>query len=54
MTIVSIISAIDYFIGFWKKIDHASDERRKRRSFVLSRKPKPTPAASTPPASRSA
>jgi CDP-diacylglycerol---glycerol-3-phosphate 3-phosphatidyltransferase len=48
MTIVSIISAIDYFIGFWKKIDHASDKRRKRRSFVLSRKPKPTPPAEHP------
>jgi CDP-diacylglycerol---glycerol-3-phosphate 3-phosphatidyltransferase len=43
MTIVSIISAVDYFIAFWKKIDHASDTSRKRRSFVLSRKPK-TPA----------
>jgi CDP-diacylglycerol--glycerol-3-phosphate 3-phosphatidyltransferase len=40
MTIVSIISAIDYFVAFWKKIDHASDNRR-RRSFVLSRKQKP-------------
>lgn len=50
MTIVSIISAIDYFIGFWKKIDHASDKRRKRRSFVLSRKPKakPVPPAEHP------
>ena len=40
MAIVSIISATDYFIAFWKKIDHASHRRRKRRSFVLSRKPK--------------
>jgi CDP-diacylglycerol---glycerol-3-phosphate 3-phosphatidyltransferase len=48
MTIVSIISAVDYFIGFWKKIDHASDRRRKRRSFVLSRKPKPTTPAEHP------
>jgi CDP-diacylglycerol--glycerol-3-phosphate 3-phosphatidyltransferase len=48
MTLVSIISAIDYFIGFWKKIDHASDKRRKRRSFVLSRKPKPIPPAEHP------
>jgi CDP-diacylglycerol--glycerol-3-phosphate 3-phosphatidyltransferase len=48
MTIVSIISAIDYFIGFWKKIDHASDKRRKRRNFVLSRKPKPAPPAEHP------
>ncbi len=48
MTIVSIISAVDYFIAFWKKIDHASDTRRKRRSFVLSRKPKPAPPAEHP------
>jgi hypothetical protein len=27
---------VDYFIGFWKKIDHAANDRRK--SFVLSRK----------------
>ena len=41
MTLVSIISALDYFIGFWKKIDHASEGRRKRRaSFVLSRRKK--------------
>jgi CDP-diacylglycerol--glycerol-3-phosphate 3-phosphatidyltransferase len=40
MTIVSIISAVDYFVGFWKKIDHASDKRRRRSSFVLSRKQK--------------
>jgi CDP-diacylglycerol--glycerol-3-phosphate 3-phosphatidyltransferase len=42
MTIVSIISAVDYFVGFWKKIDHASETQRKRRSFVLSRKAKPS------------
>ena len=41
MTIVSIISAIDYFVGFWKKIDHAS-ERQRRRRVVLSRKAKPS------------
>ena len=33
--LVSTVSAIDYFVGFWKKIDHASNDRRK--SFVLSR-----------------
>lgn len=27
--LVSSISAIDYFIGFWKQIDHASKDRRK-------------------------
>ncbi len=42
MTIVSIISAVDYFVGFWKKIDHASETKRKRRSFVLNRKAKPS------------
>ena len=45
MTIVSIISAVDYFVGFWKKIDHASERKRKRRSFVLSRKAKAERAA---------
>jgi CDP-diacylglycerol---glycerol-3-phosphate 3-phosphatidyltransferase len=32
---VSLISAIDYFVGFWKMIDHASKDRRK--ADVLSR-----------------
>jgi len=40
--IVSIISAVDYFVGFWKKIDQTSKDRRK--SFVLSRRK----TASTP------
>jgi len=36
---VSVISAVDYFVGFWKKIDkHA--ERRRRRPFILSRRKK--------------
>ncbi|MGD0293482.1 MAG: CDP-diacylglycerol--glycerol-3-phosphate 3-phosphatidyltransferase [Terracidiphilus sp.] len=34
--LVSSISAIDYFVGFWKQIDHASKDRRK--SSVLSRR----------------
>jgi CDP-diacylglycerol--glycerol-3-phosphate 3-phosphatidyltransferase len=33
--VVSTISAIDYFIGFWKQIDRASKDRRK--ASVLSR-----------------
>ena len=33
--LVSTISAIDYFVAFWKQIDHASKDRRK--TFVLSR-----------------
>jgi CDP-diacylglycerol--glycerol-3-phosphate 3-phosphatidyltransferase len=42
MTAVSIISAVDYFVGFWKKIDHASERARTRRkkTRVLSRKAK--------------
>jgi CDP-diacylglycerol---glycerol-3-phosphate 3-phosphatidyltransferase len=33
--VVSTISAVDYFIGFWKKIDHAAKDRRQ--AAVLSR-----------------
>jgi CDP-diacylglycerol--glycerol-3-phosphate 3-phosphatidyltransferase len=41
MALVSTISAIDYFVGFWKKIDHASSGNRKRdNAFVLSRRKK--------------
>jgi CDP-diacylglycerol--glycerol-3-phosphate 3-phosphatidyltransferase len=42
--LVSTISAIDYFVGFWKKIDHASNDRRS--TFVLTRGKTP-PASST-------
>jgi len=45
MTVVSIISAVDYFVGFWKKIDHAS-ERARRKRVVLSRKAKPAQSSS--------
>ena len=34
--LVSTISAVDYFIGFWKQIDHASSDRRK--TYVLTRR----------------
>jgi CDP-diacylglycerol--glycerol-3-phosphate 3-phosphatidyltransferase len=44
MVVVSIISAVDYFVAFWRKIDHASADRRSRSSFVLSRR-KDMPAA---------
>ena len=37
MTIVSIISAVDYFVGFWKQIDHAAERARTRRPSVLNR-----------------
>lgn len=40
MTAVSIISAVDYFVGFWNKVDRVSDKRRKRRTSILSRKKK--------------
>src|SRR6202020_630382 len=44
MVLVSIISAVDYFVAFWRKIDHASADRRSHASFVLSRR-KDMPAA---------
>jgi CDP-diacylglycerol--glycerol-3-phosphate 3-phosphatidyltransferase len=39
MVVVSLISAGDYFWGFWKKIDKRAD-RRRRRPFILSRRKK--------------
>jgi CDP-diacylglycerol--glycerol-3-phosphate 3-phosphatidyltransferase len=39
MVAVSVISAVDYFVGFWKKIDRHA-ERRRRRPFILSRRKK--------------
>jgi CDP-diacylglycerol--glycerol-3-phosphate 3-phosphatidyltransferase len=36
--LVSTISAIDYFVGFWKQIDRASNTSRKKKSFVLTRR----------------
>jgi CDP-diacylglycerol--glycerol-3-phosphate 3-phosphatidyltransferase len=43
--LVATISAIDYFVGFWKQIDRASKDRRA--SFVLTRR-KGAGTASTP------
>ena len=41
MATVSTISAIDYFVAFWRKIEHASSMRRTRENaFVLSRRNK--------------
>jgi CDP-diacylglycerol--glycerol-3-phosphate 3-phosphatidyltransferase len=37
---LSLVSAADYFIGFWNKIDRHAAKRRRRRSFVLSRRRK--------------
>jgi CDP-diacylglycerol--glycerol-3-phosphate 3-phosphatidyltransferase len=45
MVAVSVISAVDYFAAFWKKIDKRV-ERRRRRLFVLSRR-KNKPVASS-------
>jgi CDP-diacylglycerol---glycerol-3-phosphate 3-phosphatidyltransferase len=45
MVAVSIISAVDYFVAFWRRIDHASADRREK-SFVLSRRKKDVPASS--------
>jgi CDP-diacylglycerol--glycerol-3-phosphate 3-phosphatidyltransferase len=38
MVAVSLISAIDYFAAFWRKIEGRVE--RRRRSFVLSRRRK--------------
>jgi CDP-diacylglycerol--glycerol-3-phosphate 3-phosphatidyltransferase len=45
MALVSTISAIDYFVAFWKKIDQSSARRRAAdAAFVLSRQKKDMPA----------
>jgi CDP-diacylglycerol---glycerol-3-phosphate 3-phosphatidyltransferase len=41
-TLVSTVSAVDYFIGFWRKIDNSANERRK--SSILIRKRGGSPA----------
>jgi CDP-diacylglycerol---glycerol-3-phosphate 3-phosphatidyltransferase len=42
MVCVSLVSAIDYFVAFWSRIDR-SVEKRRRRAFILSRRRKPAP-----------
>jgi CDP-diacylglycerol--glycerol-3-phosphate 3-phosphatidyltransferase len=39
MVLLSLVSALDYFVAFWARIDRKS-EKRRRRSFVLSRRRK--------------
>ncbi len=39
MVTLSLVSAVDYFAAFWKKIDR-SVVKRRRRAFVLSRRKK--------------
>jgi CDP-diacylglycerol--glycerol-3-phosphate 3-phosphatidyltransferase len=40
MVTLSLVSALDYFAAFWSKIDKQVVKRRRRRSFVLSRRRK--------------
>lgn len=44
MVCVSLVSAIDYFVAFWSKIDRRVVKRRRRRAFILSRRAKSVPA----------
>ena len=39
MVLLSLASALDYFVAFWSRIDRTS-EKRRRRAFVLSRRRK--------------
>jgi len=38
MIALSAISAVDYFVAFWSKIDHRVQRKRRRRAFILSRR----------------
>jgi CDP-diacylglycerol--glycerol-3-phosphate 3-phosphatidyltransferase len=38
MVCISLISAVDYFVAFWSKIDRQVVRSRRRRAFVLSRR----------------
>jgi CDP-diacylglycerol--glycerol-3-phosphate 3-phosphatidyltransferase len=38
MVALSLVSAADYFVAFWSKIDHAFVKRKRRRGFLLSRR----------------
>jgi len=40
MVLLSLVSATDYFVAFWSRIDRKSEKRRRRRAFVLSRRRK--------------
>jgi CDP-diacylglycerol---glycerol-3-phosphate 3-phosphatidyltransferase len=39
MVLLSLVSALDYFVAFWSRIDRKS-EKRRRRAFVLTRRRK--------------
>ena len=51
MVCVSLVSAVDYFVGFWSKIERRV-EKRRRRAFILSRRRKPVPVPAPAPANR--
>ena len=38
MVLISLYSALDYFVAFWRKIDTRVSRERRRKIFVLSRK----------------
>ena len=38
MVLISLYSAVDYFVAFWRKIDTRVSRERRRKIFVLSRK----------------
>ena len=40
MVVLAVWSSADYFYAFRKRVDDASDRRRRKRSFVLSRRRK--------------
>ena len=44
----SVIPAVDYFVGFWKKIDHASGRARTSRKSILLSRNKAAKAGSQP------
>lgn len=46
MVTISLISAFDYFAGFWKKIDRSAQKTR-RRPFVLSRRKRKSQTAAS-------
>lgn len=50
MVCLSLVSAIDYFVAFWSKIDRRA-VRSRRRSFVLSRRRKDNVPTTGKPAS---
>src|SRR5205809_762763 len=44
MVTISLVSAIDYFAGFWARIDRHVAQRQRRRRFVLRRRKRDVPA----------